>query len=131
MKAELQIGDWVKYGSTYIKVESITKKKIGYHKEAGESRLYYVRLCEVEPIPLKRVHLTKNGFRATNADDTEFVYRDGYEINVIFTGGYLDPEPIISLSIKFAEKDLWMDIEYVHELQDAMRLLGCDKKIEL
>ena len=35
------------------------------------------------------------------------------------------------LSIEFADKNIWMPIEYVHELQQAMRIMGCDKEIEL
>ena len=42
-----------------------------------------------------------------------------------------DIQPTIFLSIDFAEKDIAMPIEYVHELQQAMRIMGCDKTIEL
>lgn len=84
-------------------------------------------------IPLKRIHLTKNGFRAIDVSDQIFVYKDCYEVKVVFDEGIPDMNlpPFINLSIMFAEKDLSMPIEYVHELQQAMRLMGCDKKIEL
>jgi hypothetical protein len=42
-----------------------------------------------------------------------------------------DIPPTIFLSIDFAEKDIAMPIEYVHELQQAMRIMGCDKEIKL
>ena len=84
-------------------------------------------------IPIKRIHLTKNGFRAIDVSDQIFVYKDGYEVKVVFDEGIPDMNipPFISLSIMFAEKDLTMPIEYVHQMQQAMRLIGCDKKIEL
>lgn len=87
-----------------------------------------------EPIPLQKVHLAKNDFEAREeTDDTEFYYYDCYEINVSFDEGISEENipPIIFLTIEFAEKSIAMPIEYVHELQQAMRVMGCDKKIEL
>lgn len=136
MKAtELQLGDYISYkGQIIIKVESITKKKVGYHIKPNECHMHYVRLRECKPIPLKKVHLTKNGFEVREyTDDTEFYYYDCYEINVSFDEGISEENipPIIFLTIEFAEKSIAMPIEYVHELQQAMRIMGCDKEIEL
>ena len=93
----------------------------------GSSEVYF-------GIPLKRIHLTKNGFKAREyTDDTEFYYYDCYEINVSFDEGLPEDDipPVIFLTIEFAEKSLCMPIEYVHELQQAMRIMGCDKEIKL
>ena len=125
MKAtELQIGDWV-----FIKdypIKALPQKVKPEH---------FVRsLVEFEPIPLEKIHLTKNGFEAREeTDDTEFYYYDSYEINVSFDEGISEENipPIIFLTIEFAEKSIAMPIEYVHELQQAMRIMGCDKEIEL
>lgn len=55
------IGDWVSVEGIPRQVEAITKKKIGYHKDKQkDGRLYYVRLCEVEPIKLTNALLEKN-----------------------------------------------------------------------
>ena len=132
---DLMIGDWVDgLTSTHTKrcvaqIEAIEE----YHSllVKKENVNWFLDKDDIKPIPIKRIHLTKNGFVATNAKDDEFVYYDGYEIKVIFDGGILDTEPFISLSIKFAEKELWMQVEYVHELQHAMRLLGVEKEIKL
>lgn len=114
MKAtELQIGDWVRCGRRYMKITQLAED---------------INCDDVEPIPLVRVHLTKNGFKATNAEDTEFVYRDGYEVKVMIDEYIRDS---MFLSIEFADKNIWMPIEYVHQLQQAMRIMGCDKTIEL
>ena len=87
----------------------------------------------LSPIPLQKLHVIKNGFEPVDEDDRAFVFSDGYRIEVVFDEGIpqMDIPPSIYLTIEFAEKELDMPIEYVHELQQAMRLLGVDKKIEL
>lgn len=126
MKAEkLMIGDWVKCGyyqdkPCYMQFGIGDFQKLGYE------------YCE--PIPLEKIHLTKNGFKVrVYSDDTEYFYHDGYRINVYFNEGLPvdNIPPTIYLSIDFAEKDIAMPIEYVHELQQAMRIIGCDKEIIL
>ena len=58
---ELMIGDWVSVEGTPRRVESITKKKIGYHiHKQNDKRLYYAKLCKVEPIDLTNALLKKN-----------------------------------------------------------------------
>ena len=125
MKAtELQIGSWVSYNNKAQQVLEISD----IDNEVYLSAAGVVDITEVNPITLKKVHLTHNGFKATNAEDTEFVYRDGYEVKVM-TDEYMRDS--MFLSIEFADKNIWMPIEYVHELQQAMRIMGCDKEIEL
>ena len=134
---ELMIGDWIysKSDNKNHKVNSIIIQKDGSVLVAMEDDLSFDYMFE--PIPIKRIHLTKNGFYAKDMADTIFVFRDGYQITVQFDEGINDPEndlqipPLAYLSIKFAEKDLWLPIEYVHELQHAMRLFGIDKQINL
>ena len=129
----LMIGDWV-YNKHHGKNIRLTQYDFftHTHNEFGEQELMpYARPTfgrDLEPIPLKRIHLTKNGFKATNAEDTEFVYRDGYEIKVMIDEDIVDA---IFLSIEFAERNMWKEIKYVHELQQAMRIMGCDKEIGL
>ena len=134
MKAsELMIGDYVKdsRNGNILKVYGIHDGGISVLLPNGEVAAYYESI--LEPIPLKRVHLTKNGFCAKDAQDIEFVFKNGYEIMVEFDGGYseMNIPPIISLSIQFAEKDLWMQCDYVHILQKAMRLFEIPKQIKL
>lgn len=121
---EIQIGSWVSYNGKAQQVLEISDiDNEVYLSEAG-----VVDITEVKPIALKKVHLTHNGFKATNAEDTEFVYRNGYEIKVMIDEDIRDS---MFLSIEFADKNIWMPIEFVHELQQAMRIMGCDKTIEL
>lgn len=121
---EVQIGDWVSYNNKAQQVLEISD----IDNEVYLSVAGVVDIIEVKPINLKKVHLTHNGFKATNAEDTEFVYRDGYEVKVMIDEYIRDS---MFLSIEFADKNIWIPIEYVHELQQAMRIMGCDKEIEL
>lgn len=135
---ELMAGNYLSYNGQIIKVENITNKKVGYHVKDNECRMHYARLHECKPIPLEKVHLTKNGFKAREETyGIEFYYYDRYVIKVDFYKGLPEDNmppvipPVIFLIIKFAEKDMAMPIEYVHELQQAMRLYGIEKEIIL
>ena len=135
----LMIGDWV-YNKHHGKNIRLTPYDFftHTHNEFGEQKLAPFAKPTIgkdfEPIPLEKIHLAKNGFKVREyTDETEFYYYDCYEINVSFDEGISEEniQPIIFLTIEFAEKDISMPIEYVHELQQAMRIMGCDKKIEL
>ena len=136
---ELMIGNLVEC------VDSTRKKKVCAKVcaiEEGQTCIlvekdnsnWFLDISLLKPIPLKKVHLVKNGFNVREySDETEFYYYDCYEINVSFDEGISEENipPIIFLTIEFAEKSIAMPIEYVHELQQAMRIMGCDKEIEL
>ena len=127
-KAEdLMIGDWLFYKGPFnafpFKVKQITKKKVGYHAEPNESRIYYVRLCECYPIPLTPKILEKNGF-------------------TYFTGlWYFQTEERMPIQICFKDNDtilmsincnpVFINLKYVHQLQHALRLYGIKKDIQL
>ena len=145
---ELMIGNWVqivepcKYAGAIGRIKTLIDHKDdenAYFKVFLQNNTIHIGIediCseDIRPIPLKQIHLTKNGFEAREeTDDTEFYYYDCYEINVSFDEGISEENipPIIFLTIEFAEKSIAMPIEYVHELQQAMRVMGCDKKIEL
>lgn len=136
---ELMIGDWV-HNNHHGKNIKLTPYDFftHTHNEFGEQELApFTKPTigrDLEPIPLEKIHLAKNGFKAREeTDDTEFYYYDCYEINVSFDEGLPEDDipPVIFLTIEFAEKSIAMPIEYLHELQQAMRIMGCDKEIEL
>jgi len=131
---KLQIGDWVqsKEDGKYHKVLGVTKQSDNSIWIATDIGVMFDYMYE--PIPLAKVHLTKNGFKAREeTDDTEFYYYDCYEINVSFDEGLPEDDipPIIFITIEFAEKSIAMPIEYLHELQNAMRLFDIEKEIVL
>lgn len=60
---ELQIGDFVLVDGKPRRVESITKKKIGYHLHPQNDKgLHYARLHDVGPIKITKELLEQNGF---------------------------------------------------------------------
>lgn len=72
---ELSIGNLVCYNGKVVKVEQITKHKIGYHTKPNETRMNYARLCEIEPIPITEEWLTRCGF-----DRTSIIFqKNGFE----------------------------------------------------
>lgn len=149
MKAnELMIGDWVqivepsKYAGAIGRIKTLIDHKDdenAYFKVFLQNNTIHIGIediCseDIRPIPLEKIHLAKNGFKAREeTNDTEFYFYDCYEINVDFDEGISEENipPIIFLTIEFAEKSIAMPIEYVHELQQAMRIMGCDKDIKL
>ena len=56
MKAEdLFIGAWVSVGEKPVEVGSVTKKKIGYHRDGDKTMLVYARLADVEPLRVEKI----------------------------------------------------------------------------
>lgn len=110
---ELRIGNLVMYNGEVVRVEMITKKKIGYHRHKGETRMNYARLFEVEPIPITEELLTKCGFDEPCDGVYEHNYggfevtKEGDEWWVSWRGGC----------------DYWFVIKYLHDLQNAYQLI--------
>ena len=115
MKArELQIGDLLYYKGKFnafpFKVESITKKKVGYHAEPNEHRMYYLRLSDCEPI---LVFLSGLWYLTT---------KERKPIHIVFKDNN-----VITLSINATPVPI--GLKYVHQLQHALRLYGIKKEI--
>jgi len=129
-------GNWLYYRGQWnafpFRVEQITKKKVGYHAEPGENRMYYLRLNEeVQPIPLDARQLEKNGWKL-NGDDAKFApgtwtggglmlkqEPDGDGFRIVVTSDYDDED---TNSTPFV-------LHYLHQLQNAIRLRGIEKEI--
>ena len=91
---ELRVGNLVNYNGEVVRVEQITKKKIGYHRHKGETRMNYARLFEVEPIPITEELLKKNGFEIdqnlkpvlsetlAGRDNIEIIFKDVMKISM-------------------------------------------------
>lgn len=134
---ELMIGDWVLVSDTPRRVESITKKKIGYHiNPQTDKRLYYARLRDVEPIEITEEMLEQNGFDTKGMttiyflegelpDDfiwkitLDFRYR---VVNTIFRKRI---QPKDSTYDDFVtQRNVFVKSLYIHELQQACRMCG-------
>ena len=134
MKAEeLMIGDYVhvKPSGMLMRVAAVHRKKVAYHSCAN--KLVWVRKDLLEPIPLTPEILEKNGIKWLCTEPSgrktyccnkpvvqcTYIPNSGWFINV-GAGG--------SIKVRFVEIS---KIQYVHELQHALRLCNIDKEIVL
>ena len=137
---QLMIGDWVLVDRTPRKVEAITKKKIGYHRKENETRLYYARFHDVEPIPLDEKLVLKLGFTKRH-----FPYlMDDYYVHAIYDIR-IGEEPFFNNEYALAKFEeggyftfaanncYWttMPIIYLHTLQHCFRLCGVNFDVKL
>ena len=106
---ELSIGNLVCYNDKVVKVEQVTKHKIGYHTKPNETRMNYVRLCEIEPIPITDELLLKNGFEQC-----------GYMFKTLFIEMYevTNGWHLLIDNDKF-ETAIALTIKHLHDLQNA------------
>lgn len=122
---ELQIGDYVLVAGTPRRVESITKKKIGYHiNPQTDKRLHYARLHDVEPLPIKTLGQFKDGFVINENIILEF-----------------DTSTLLGIScesldttfrfVNILGEILILRAGYVHSLQHMVRMLFLPKTIRL
>lgn len=118
---ELQIYDWVLINDTPHQVKQITRKKVGYHKVPYS--LDYARLVDVKPIPITAEILEKNGF----VKDCCYYNLDEED------GGYLQYYPHEWRLDSWYKGDILFRCmcHDVHQLQQAIRLCGIDKRIKL
>ena len=140
MKArELQIGDFLYYKGEFnafpFKVESITKKKVGYHAEPNEHCMYYLRLSDCEPIPLTPEILEKNGFKKFDFLHIKGQYQWAWWENILISVTLWcrelnnDTKDGMMLKIEAPNSSLCLKVNYIHELQHALRLCGIEKEI--
>ena len=134
MKAnELMIGDYVNYRGQIIKVTSLYDK--GGSNEIGwsDKESVWVNGRCIEPIPLTPEILEKNGFEKQQFGN--FIYENDdvnlriefYPKNINYTNGCYDYIDIEKGCVTITE----MPIEFVHELQHALRLCEIEKEIVL
>lgn len=129
MKAsELMIGDYVKFLGRIRKIKSIISKDTGVEISFEGKNTVVVSLDEIEPIPLTREILEKNGWKWNH-------YHTGIKVTIgtlhIVWGFY---ENCISVSDWAEDADSQITslrCRYVHTLQNTLRLCGIEKEIEL
>lgn len=118
MKAnELMIGDWVFAYGHPRQVEIVYNERI-------QANCIELSEDNFEPIPLTAEILEKNGWRSRMNGSGEFYLKkpliDAAIVTKTIMGFQMNHGPFSGLSI-----------HYVHELQNALRLCGIEKEIEL
>lgn len=122
MKAtEIMIGDRLAYRGQFaafdFRVEQVTKHKIGYHVEPGESRMHYLRLNEVQPIPLTPEILERNKIR--------------YQFGMPWYQGGADGVFEFRYRSDDDTTEVKKPVRYVHELHHILMECGIVKEVEL
>lgn len=125
---ELMLGDWVFYPKTqeYCKVTTIHNKYLYcFPKGSDEKHSYGLREESICPVPLTKEILEKNGFvkYKTQYDKDFYEFWSEDSDRCIYLYAYDE------YFLVFANFN--MVINYVHQLQHAMRLCGIKKTIEL
>lgn len=127
---ELQIMDLVrqKFSGLLLRVHSVMPPYILAYGEEGQ-----FHEDSIEPIPITIGILEQNGFQKGGShyilyddkedDDSEPV--GGYEIR------FYPGNNFCSIQNLETEADISFYCEYIHQLQQAMRLCGIDKEIKL
>lgn len=142
MKAtEIQIGDRLIYRGRLnvfdFRVEQVTKRKVGYHAEPCESRMHYLRLHEVEPIPLTPEILDRNGFRKFDFNNIENQHQWTWWLDTLTNVSLWcrelndDPKDGWMIRIESPLASCCLKIEHIHQMQHALCLCNIDKEIEL
>lgn len=129
---QLQIGDYVLISGTPRRVESITKKKIGYYiNPQTDKRLYYARLHDVEPIEITEVFLFNNGFKVNKQypiyEWKEHLYGYMGQTLSVTSPIILQFEPKLKfwgIDNPHDGREYRGDFEYIHQLQQACRMCG-------
>lgn len=115
-------GDWLFYRGKVnafpFQVEQIAKREFGYYAEPEENRMYYLPRDEVFPIPLTEEFMRKN-----YPDPKEIVWYSLDEQPGFFNIFWEYPT--------FGEGEVNLNIQYVHELQHILKMIGMTKKIKL
>lgn len=124
---DLMIGNWVLYKDKPIKIIGIDgSQNIIYYYNEEDYTEYPIDVSNIEPIPLTKEILEKNGFK-------EHRYH-GYFIGQSNSGYYIYFDDNW-LSIHQSDYDIntiefaWC--KYVHVLQNALKLCGLKKEIVL
>lgn len=115
-----------------FRVEQVTKHKVGYHSEPGESRMYYLRLDDVHPIRLTPELLERWGFVTKDEPGhwtgyRSYSFRD--ENGKCFMLRWYEKDEVCEISLNAAP--YWIRFKYLHQLQQLMQSCGFDKEMKI
>ena len=119
---DLMIGDWVKPSCWNEQVLLVGEGRVTVKSDSYTED-------EIKPIPLTEEILESNGFVR---DDKHEYSMTGSNYNYLKVRCYADTYFEIGNAFdEEGELQAFADIQYVHELQHALKLCGIDKNIEL
>ena len=123
--SELMIGDYVTVtpSGMLIKIAAVHHKKVAYH--TCTNKLAWVRMSLLNPIPLTKEILEKNGLHAIHGRPDFFDEDRTYRVELT-----LGTDGTTRWTINFDEYDI-ISLNYVHQLQHVLRLCEIEKEIVL
>lgn len=136
-KQHLQIGNLVSLNGQPVQVRTLTRHKVGVLTSNKHTQLSYVHLHEIEPIPITKEFLYKNGFiRVVDKLDGYITFYgkeiDGNFLEIRFGMSNTSEDHVVChvdnsdrCSIGCA------DIKYIHQLQNFLSVLNIKMKVEL
>jgi hypothetical protein len=145
---DLQVGDWVNvrqfpHGKNLIpvRVSSLAGGDLNSRGE-GVVDVLVPRVTEGQvissrtsdncyPIPITKEILDKNGFDVRDSSEAKFLVDEGNTTVTNITIKFHQGDMILLLRVYDQYQRVEMKIQYVHELQQAMRLLKVNKDIVL
>lgn len=131
---DLSVGNWVEYARKYYRVTQIDEES-EHVLISGLSGVRDKHIDYIEPIHIKPETLEKNGF--VNEEEIlieRFVLYDKNQKNVELTRCKLGQESSFTVYTynEILAPTCWLfSVSYLHQLQNALRLAGIDKEIEL
>lgn len=127
---ELSIGNLVCYNGKVVKVEQITKRKIGYHTKPYEMGMNYAGLCEIGPIPITEELLEKCGFERNNDMPPYILDLDKGRHVYMFKNTYGWILQYVRYGVGYDETVSKNIVMFVHQLQNAY-YLATGKELEI
>lgn len=125
---EIMVGDQLTYRGQFaafdFRVEEVTKHKVGYHAEPGENRIYYLRLNEVQPIPLTPERLEWNGFEKVQ-NLLVLQWENGVYPSMIFVEYNPENYCLFINDMMFPKP-----VRFLHELHHILMDCGIEKEIK-
>ncbi len=126
---EIMVGDWLWYQGQFnafpLKVEQVTKRKVGYHADPHENRMYYLRLHEVQPIPITPEILERNGFEKVQ-NLLVLQWENGVYLSMIFVEYNPENYCLFINDMMFPKP-----VRFLHELHHILMDCGTEKDITL
>lgn len=135
----LMIGDWVKVtdddtDDSFIGQVKAIDELENINVQEGEDVAYPYSIDCLEPIPLTPEILEKNGFVKQGFDGWEIDHKNDDGIMdwmTLWRNDYIRPHLLIKSFVSLLGSFSSFGINYVHQLQHALRLCGIEKEIEL
>lgn len=136
---ELMVGDWVKYTltDTPIVIKGLVKYSLSdiyayvYANTGTYNQLQCFSSAYIEPIEITEEFLLKNGFRRKEFQDRNvfMIFNLCISVVKVEAGWFINVAKANEDLHNFTEVSVL--INYVHELQHILRLIGIEKEVKI